>query len=118
MGLVLVSGGLGWPLSPGDGVSDGCPALGQVAGFSGSKFSYLGSLTGGQVEGSLITKLLGSYSSGSWGWGAVVWTSQVPWVIGKDEDRSQSLRRPSVRSKLQQTAEQKPTSAKKKDLEL
>ena len=39
-------------------------------------------------------------------------------MIGKDEDRSQSLRRPSVRSKLQQTAEQKPTSAKKKDLEL
>ena len=39
-------------------------------------------------------------------------------LIGKDEDRSQSLRRPSVRSKLQQTAEQKPTSAKKKDLEL
>lgn len=40
-------------------------------------------------------------------------------MIGKDEDRSQSLRRPSVRSKLQQaSAEQKPTSAKKKDLEL
>lgn len=39
-------------------------------------------------------------------------------MIGKDEDRSQSLRRPSIRSKLQQTAEQKPTSAKKKDLEL
>ena len=39
-------------------------------------------------------------------------------LIGRDEDRSQSLRRPSVRSKLQQTAEQKPTSAKKKDLEL
>ncbi|WP_390580080.1 DUF3849 domain-containing protein [Eisenbergiella porci] len=39
-------------------------------------------------------------------------------LIGKDEDRSQSLRRPSVRSKLQQTAEQKPTSAKKKDLVL
>ena len=39
-------------------------------------------------------------------------------VISKEEDRSQSLRRPSVRSKLQQAAEQKPTSAKKKDLEL
>ena len=40
-------------------------------------------------------------------------------LIGKDEDRSQSLRRPSVRSKLQQaSAEQKPTAAKKKDLEL
>ena len=39
-------------------------------------------------------------------------------LIGKDEDRSQSLRRPSVRSKLQQAAEQKPTTAKKKDLEL
>lgn len=39
-------------------------------------------------------------------------------LIGKDEDRSQSLRRPSVRSKLQQAAEQKPTAAKKKDLEL
>lgn len=40
-------------------------------------------------------------------------------MIGKDEDRSQSLRRPSVRSKLQQAAaEQKPTTAKKKDLEL
>ena len=39
-------------------------------------------------------------------------------MIGKDEDRSQSLRRPSVRSKLQQAAEQKPTAAKKKDLEL
>lgn len=39
-------------------------------------------------------------------------------LIGKDEDRSQSLRRPSVRSKLQQTAEQKPTAAKKKELEL
>ena len=40
-------------------------------------------------------------------------------LIGKDEDRSQSLRRPSVRSKLQQTAaEQKQPAAKKKDLEL
>lgn len=40
-------------------------------------------------------------------------------LIGKDEDRSQSLRRPSVRSKLQQAAaEQKPSAAKKKDLEL
>ena len=41
-------------------------------------------------------------------------------LIGKDEDRSQPLRsrKPSVRSKLQQTAEQKPTAAKKKDLEL
>jgi hypothetical protein len=40
-------------------------------------------------------------------------------MIGKDEDRSQSLRRPSVRSKLQQTAaEQKQPAAKKKDLEL
>ncbi len=40
-------------------------------------------------------------------------------LIGKDEDRSQSLRRPSVRSKLQQaSAEQKPSAAKKKDLEL
>ena len=41
-------------------------------------------------------------------------------VISKDEDRTQPLRcrKPSVRSKLQQTAEQKPTSAKKKDLEL
>ena len=39
-------------------------------------------------------------------------------LIGKDEDRSQSLRRPSVRSKLQQAAERKPTAAKKKDLEL
>ena len=39
-------------------------------------------------------------------------------LIGKDEDRSQCLRRPSVRSKLQQAAEQKPTAAKKKDLEL
>ena len=33
-------------------------------------------------------------------------------LIGKDEDRSQSLRRPSVRSKLQQaSAEQKPVAA-------
>lgn len=40
-------------------------------------------------------------------------------LIGKDEDRSQSLRRPSVRSKLQQpSAEQKQHAAKKKDLEL
>lgn len=41
-------------------------------------------------------------------------------VISKEEDRTQPLRsrKPSVRSKLQQTAEQKPTSAKKKDLEL
>ena len=40
-------------------------------------------------------------------------------LIGKDEDRSQRLRRPSVRSKLQQTAaEQKQPAAKKKDLEL
>ena len=40
-------------------------------------------------------------------------------LIGKDEDRSQSLRRPSIRSKLQQaSAEQKQPAAKKKDLEL
>lgn len=42
-------------------------------------------------------------------------------LIGKDEDRTQPLRsrKPSVRSKLQQaSAEQKPTAAKKKDLEL
>ena len=40
-------------------------------------------------------------------------------LIGKDEDRSQSLRRPSVRSKLQQaSAEQKQPAAQKKDLEL
>ena len=40
-------------------------------------------------------------------------------LIGKDEDRSQSLRRPSVRFKLQQaSAEQKQPAAKKKDLEL
>ena len=40
-------------------------------------------------------------------------------VISKEEDRSQSLRRPSVRSKLQQaSAEQKQPAAKKKDLEL
>ena len=40
-------------------------------------------------------------------------------LIGKDEDSSQSLRRPSVRSKLQQaSAEQKQPAAKKKDLEL
>ena len=40
-------------------------------------------------------------------------------LIGKDEDRSQSLRRPSVRSKLQQaSAEQKQPAAKKKKLEL
>lgn len=40
-------------------------------------------------------------------------------MIGKDEDRSQSLRRPSVRSKLQQaSAEQKQPAARKKDLEL
>lgn len=40
-------------------------------------------------------------------------------LIGKDEDRSQNLRRPSVRSKLQQaSAEQKQPAAKKKDLEL
>ena len=40
-------------------------------------------------------------------------------LIGRDEDRSQSLRRPSVRSKLQQaSAEQKPSAAKKKDMEL
>ena len=41
-------------------------------------------------------------------------------VISKEEDRTQPLRsrKPSVRSKLQQTAEQKPTSAKKKDMEL
>lgn len=40
-------------------------------------------------------------------------------IISK-EDRTQPLRsrKPSVRSKLQQTAEQKPTAAKKKDLEL
>lgn len=40
-------------------------------------------------------------------------------LIGKDEDRSQSLRRPSIRSKLQQaSAEQKQPAAKKKNLEL
>ena len=41
-------------------------------------------------------------------------------VISKEEDRTQPLRsrKPSVRSKLQQAAEQKPTTAKKKDLEL
>ena len=40
-------------------------------------------------------------------------------LIGKDEDRSQNLRRPTVRSKLQQaSAEQKQPAAKKKDLEL
>ena len=41
-------------------------------------------------------------------------------VISKEEDRTQPLRsrKPSVRSKLQQAAEQKPTAAKKKDLEL
>ena len=40
-------------------------------------------------------------------------------LIGKDEDRSQSLRRPSIRSKLQQaSAEQKQPAAKKKDMEL
>ena len=41
-------------------------------------------------------------------------------IISKDEDRTQPLRsrKPSVRSKLQQAAEQKPTAAKKKDLEL
>lgn len=41
-------------------------------------------------------------------------------VISKEEDRTQPLRsrKPSVRSKLQQTAEQKQPSAKKKDLEL
>ena len=40
-------------------------------------------------------------------------------MIGKDEDRSQSLRRPSIRSKLQQaSAEQKQPAAKKKDMEL
>lgn len=40
-------------------------------------------------------------------------------LIGKDEDRSQSLRRPSIRSKLQQaSAEQRQPAAKKKDLEL
>ena len=40
-------------------------------------------------------------------------------LIGKDEDRSQSLRRPSVRSKLKKaSAEQKQPAAKKKDLEL
>lgn len=42
-------------------------------------------------------------------------------IISKEEDRTQQLRsrRPSVRSKLQQaSAEQKPTAAKKKDLEL
>ena len=40
-------------------------------------------------------------------------------LIGKDEDRSQSLRRPSVRSKLQQaSAEQKQPAARKKDMEL
>ena len=41
-------------------------------------------------------------------------------IISKEEDRTQPLRsrKPSVRSKLQQTAEQKPTAAKKKDLEL
>lgn len=40
-------------------------------------------------------------------------------AISKEEDRSQSLRRPSVRSKLQQaSAEQKQPAAKKKDLEL
>lgn len=39
-------------------------------------------------------------------------------LIGKDEDRSQSLRRPSVRSKLQQTAEaQRPPAAKSRELE-
>ena len=42
-------------------------------------------------------------------------------VISKEEDRTQPLRsrKPSVRSKLQQaSAEQKPSAAKKKDLEL
>ena len=41
-------------------------------------------------------------------------------VISKEEDRTQPLRsrKPSVRSKLQQTAEQKQPAAKKKDLEL
>ena len=41
-------------------------------------------------------------------------------VISKEEDRTQPLRsrKPSVRSKLQQAVEQKPTAAKKKDLEL
>ena len=42
-------------------------------------------------------------------------------VISREEDRTQPLRsrKPSVRSKLQQaSAEQKPTAAKKKDLEL
>ena len=39
-------------------------------------------------------------------------------LIGKDEDRSQSLRRPSVRSKLQQAAEtQKPPAAKSREPE-
>ena len=41
------------------GVSSGS-GVGQVAGFSGSKFSYRGSFTGGQVEGSVMSKLLGS----------------------------------------------------------
>lgn len=40
-------------------------------------------------------------------------------MIGRNEDRSQSLRRPSIRSKLQQaSAEQKQPAAKKKDMEL
>lgn len=41
-------------------------------------------------------------------------------VISKEEDRTQPLRsrKPSVRSKLQQAAEQKQPAAKKKDLEL
>ena len=41
-------------------------------------------------------------------------------LIGKEEDRTQPLRsrKPSVRSKLQQAAEQKQPAAKKKDLEL
>ena len=39
-------------------------------------------------------------------------------LIGKDEDRSQSLRRPSVHSKLQQAAEtQKPPAAKSREPE-
>ena len=60
-GAGVASGGVVSPV-PGvsvPGVSDG-DGVGQVAGFSGSKFSYLGSFTGGQVEGSVMSKLLGS----------------------------------------------------------
>ena len=54
VGLVLVSGGLGWLPPRETGSQTAVPALGPVAKVLRVKIPYLGSLTGGQVEGSLI----------------------------------------------------------------